>query len=147
MENSLIRTILFEGDAWIMKIRKFILLWLLLPCFCFPALFGSGVRGEMMYQISEGELNQLQSNLTELKADSEKKQSLLTEQQKQLQIVNEQLQKSRRLNEETQTSLEEARKSFNEYEKEAKRKIQIKARQRNLWIAISGVLATVAISK
>ena len=100
-----------------------------------------------MYQISEGELNQLQSNLTELKADSEKKQSLLTEQQKQLQIVNEQLQKSRRLNEETQTSLEEARKSFNEYEKEAKRKIQIKARQRKLWIAISGVLATVAISK
>lgn len=99
-----------------------------------------------MYTISEGELNQLQSNLTELKADSGQKQNLLTEQQKQLQIVNEQLGKSRKLNEETQTSLAEARKSFSEYEKEAERKIRIKARQRNLWIAISGLLAGAAIA-
>jgi TolA-binding protein len=79
-----------------------VLLLLLALCFL-PALCGSSVQAEAMYQISEGELNQLQSNLTELKADSEKKQSLLTEQQKQLQIVNEQLEKSRALNEETQS--------------------------------------------
>ena len=101
---------------------------------------GSTSRAEMMYQISEGELNQLQNNLTELKADSGQKQNFLTEQQKQLQIVNEQLEKSRKLNEETQTSLAEARKSFSEYEKEAERKIETKTRQRNLWIAISGGL-------
>ena len=101
----------------------------------------------MMYQISEGELNQLQSNLTELKADSEKKQSLLTEQQKKLQIVNEQLEKSKALNEETQTSLAEARKSFSEYENEAKQKIKVKTRQRDLWIAISGGLLYAWIKK
>lgn len=130
-----------------MKIRRFMLPWLLLPFFFCPALCGSYVQAEVMYQISEGELNQLQSNLTELKTDSEQKQNLLTEQQKQLQIVNEQLEKSRRLNEETQTSLAEARKSFSEYEKEAERKIRIKTRQRNLWISIAAICATAAIAK
>ena len=130
-----------------MKIRKSMLPWLLLPFFFFPELYGSSVQAEVMYQISEGELNQLQSNLTELKADSEQKQNLLTEQQKQLQIVNEQLEKSRKLNEETQTSLAEARKSFSEYEKEAERKIRIKTRQRNLWISIAAICATAAIAK
>ena len=123
------------------------MLLLLLAFFFFPALHGSSVHAEVMYQISEGELNQLQNNLTELKADSEQKQNLLAEQQKQLQIVNEQLEKSRKLNEETQTSLAEARKSFSEYEKEAKKKIRVKTRQRNMWIAISGLLATVVIAK
>lgn len=130
-----------------MKIRKSMLSWLLLPFFFFPALYGSSVQAEAMYQISEEELNQLQNNLTELKADSEQKQNLLTEQQKQLQIVNEQLEKSRKLNEETQTSLAEARKSFNEYEKEAERKIRIKTKQRNLWISIAAICATAAIAK
>lgn len=115
--------------------------WLFLPLACsFWLLAGSISQAETMYQISEGELNQLQNNLTELKADSGQKQNLLTEQQKQLQIVNEQLEKSRKLNKETQTSLAEARKSFSEYEKEAERKIETKTRQRNLWIAISGGL-------
>lgn len=131
---------------WKIKNRSCVLLLLLALCFL-PALCGSSVQAEAMYQISEGELNQLQSNLTELKADNENKQDLLTEQQKQLQIVNEQLEKSRALNEETQTSLAEARKSFSEYEKEAERKIRIKTRQRNMWIAISGLLATVVIAK
>lgn len=124
---------------WRIKNRSCVLLLLLALCFL-PALCGSSVQAEVMYQISEGELNQLQNNLTELKADSGQKQNLLTEQQKQLQIVNEQLEKSRKLNEETQTSLAEARKSFSEYEKEAERKIETKTRQRNLWIAISGGL-------
>ena len=130
-----------------MKIKKSMLPWLLLPFFFFPALHGSSVQAEVLYQISEGELNQLQNNLTELKADSEQKQNLLTEQKKQLQIVNEQLEKSRKLNEETQTSLAEARKSFSEYEKEAERKIRIKTRQRNLWISIAALCATATIAK
>lgn len=121
--------------------------WLLLPFFFFPALYGSSVQAEAMYQISEGELNQLQSNLTELKADNENKQDLLTEQQKQLQIVNEQLEKSRALNEETQTSLAEANRSLTELEKEAQHKIQVKTRQRNLWISIAAICAAAAIAK
>ena len=132
---------------WITKSRDFMLLPLLLASFFLPALCGSSARAEALYQISEGELNQLQSNLIELKADNEKKQSLLNEQQKQLQLVNEQLEKSRKLNEETQTSLAEARKSFNEYEKEAERKIRIKTSQRNLWISIAALCATAAIAK
>jgi len=130
-----------------MKIRKSMLPWLLLPFFFFPALYGSSVQAEAMYQISEGELNQLQSNLTELKADNENKQDLLTEQQKQLQIVNEQLEKSRALNEETQTSLAEANRSLTELEKEAQHKIQVKTRQRNLWISIAAICAAAAIAK
>lgn len=130
-----------------MKKIKRLLLPALLSCFLVLPAYGSSTQAEMMYQISEGELNQLQNNLTELKADSGKKQNLLTEQQKQLQIVNEQLEKSRKLNEETQTSLAEARKSFSEYEKEAERKIRIKTKQRNLWISIAAICATAAIAK
>lgn len=125
---------------WITKNRDFMLLPLLFASFFLPALCGSSAQAEVMYQISEGELNQLQNNLTELKADSEKKQNLLTEQQKQLRIVNEQLEKSRKLNEETQNSLAEARKSFSEYEKEAERKVRIKTRQRDAWEAATAIL-------
>ena len=131
---------------WMIKNRRCMLLLLLVLCFL-PALRGSSVQAEVMYQISEGELNQLQNNLTELKADSGQKQNLLTEQQKQLQIVNEQLEKSRKLNEETQTSLAEARKSFSEYEKEAEQKIRIKTRQRNLWIAAFAGMTLFAVSR
>lgn len=131
---------------WKIKNRSCVLLLLLALCFL-PALCGSSVQAEAMYQISEGELNQLQSNLTELKADNENKQDLLTEQQKQLQIVNEQLEKSRALNEETQTSLAEANRSLTELEKEAQHKIRVKTRQRNLWIVISAIFGTIAITK
>ena len=130
-----------------MKIRKFMLPWLLLPFFFFPALYGSSVQAEVMYQISEGELNQLQNNLTELKADSGQKQNLLTEQKTQLTEANQQLETvkkeltaSKSLNEATRKSLERANQSLTELEKEARHKVQVKARQRNLWIAISGGL-------
>ena len=130
---------------WKIKNRSCVLLLLLALCFL-PALCGSSVQAEAMYQISEGELTQLETNLTELKADNENKQDLLTEQQKQLQIVNEQLEKSRALNEETQTSLAEANRSLTELEKEAQHKIQVKTRQRNLWISIAAICAA-AIAK
>lgn len=137
-----------------MKIRKSMLPWLLLPFFFFPALHGSSVQAEVMYQISEGELNQLQNNLTELKADSGQKQNLLTEQQKQLaeaqtqlETANRQLEKSRELNKQTQKSLDKANQSLTELEKEAQHKIQIKTRQRNLWISIAAICAAAAIAK
>lgn len=137
-----------------MKIRKSMLPWLLLPFFFFPALYGSSVQAEAMYQISKGELNQLQNNLTELKADSEQKQNLLTEQQKQLaeaqtqlETANRQLEKSRELNKQTQKSLDKANQSLTELEKEAQHKIQIKTRQRNLWISIAAICAAAAIAK
>lgn len=115
---------------------------------------GSGTQAEEMYQISESELTQLETNLNQLAKNNETKQQLLTEQKTQLSEANQQLETvkkeliaSKSLNEATQKSLERANQSLKQFEDEAKRKIQIKARQRNLWIAISGVLATVAISK
>lgn len=129
--------------------------------FCLSLLFfslapfcGSNLQAAQLYTISETQLTQLETNLNQLKTNNESKEKLLnkqemqlTEAQNQLKIVNEQLQKSRDLNEATQKSLAEARKSFNEYEKEAERKIRIKTRQRNLWISIAGLLATVVIAK
>ena len=115
---------------------------------------GSGTQAEEMYQISESELTQLETNLNQLAKNNETKQQLLTEQKTQLSEANQQLETvkkeliaSKSLNEATQKSLAEARKSFNEYEKEAERKIRIKTRQRNLWISIAGLLATVVIAK
>lgn len=137
-----------------MKIRKSMLPWLLLPFFFFPALYGSSVQAEAMYQISESELTTLEQNLQTLEAHSSQKQELLNQQQKQLaeaqtqlETANRQLEKSRELNEQTQKSLERANQSLTELEKEAKKKIRVKTRQRNMWIAISGLLATVVIAK
>lgn len=136
-----------------MKIRKSMLPWLLLPFFFFPALYGSSVQAEAMYQISESELTTLEQNLQTLAEHNSQKQQLLTQQQKQLaeaqsqlELANKQLEKSKELNEQTQKSLDRANQSLKELEKDAKRKIQIKARQRNLWIAISGLLAGAAIA-
>lgn len=115
---------------------------------------GSGTQAEEMYQISESELTQLETNLNQLAKNNETKQQLLTEQKTQLSEANQQLETvkkeliaSKSLNEETQTSLAEARKSFSEYENEAKRKIRIKTRQRNLWISIAAICAAAAIAK
>lgn len=138
-----------------MKIaRKFILPLLLSLFFCFPALYGSSVQAEAMYQISEGELTQLETNLNQLAKNNETKQQLLTEQKtqlteanQQLEIVKKELIASKGLNEQTQKSLDKANQSLTELEKEAQRKIQIKTRQRNLWISIAAICAAAAISK
>lgn len=122
------------------------LLLLLALCF-FPALYGSSVQAEVMYQISEGELTRLEVNLNQLEKSNETKQQLLTEQKTQLTEANQQLETvkkeliaSKNLNEATQKSLLRANQSLTELEKEARHKVQVKARQRNLWIAISGGL-------
>lgn len=108
---------------------------------------GSASQAETMYQISESELTQLEANLNQLEKTNETKQQLLTEQKTQLTEANQQLETvkkeliaSKNLNEATQKSLLRANQSLTELEKEARHKVQVKARQRNLWIVISGGL-------
>lgn len=133
------------------KIRKgFILSAVLLSLL----LSGSSVQAEVQYTISETDLTTLETSLNQLKIDSEKKDKLLIQQQtqlneaqKQLEIVNEQLKKSKTLNEATENSLKKTRELFNEYEKEAERKIRIKTRQRNLWIMTTVVAVGAAIAR
>ena len=107
---------------------------------------GSTSQAEEMYQISESELTTLEANLNQLKKNNETKQQLLTEQKTQLTEANQQLETvkkeltaSKNLNAVTQRSLEKANQSLTEYEKEARHKVQVKARQRNLWIGVAGV--------
>lgn len=115
---------------------------------------GTASQAETMYQISESELTQLETNLQTLKRHNETKQQLLTEQKTQLTEANQQLETvkkeltaSKSLNEATQRSLEKANQSLTELEKEAARKVQVKARQRNLWIIIAGGALYACISK
>lgn len=97
-------------------------------------------QAEEMYQISESELTQLETNLDELEKSNANKQDLLTEQKAQLETARKELTESKKLNAETQKSLESANQSLQQLEDEAKGKIEVKTRQRNLWIAISGGL-------
>ena len=108
---------------------------------------GSTSQAEMMYQISESELTSLEQDLNQLAKNNETKQQLLTEQQtqlteanRQLEAVQKELTASKSLNEATQKSLERANQSLQQLEQEVKRKIRVKTRQRNLWIAISSGL-------
>lgn len=129
-------------------------LWsLLLACSLWLAA-GSTSQAEELYQISETELTQLEANLNQLKKNNETKQQLLTEQQtqlteanQQLEIVKKELTASKSLNAQTQKSLESANQSLRKFEDEAKRKIRVKTRQRNLWIAISGGLLYAWVKK
>lgn len=115
---------------------------------------GSTSQAEEMYQISSSELTTLETNLNQLKKNNETKQQLLTEQQMQLTEANQQLETvwkkliaSKNLNEATQKSLARANQSLTELENEAKRKIRVKTRQRNLWIVIAGGALYACISK
>lgn len=129
-------------------------LWsLLLVCSLWLAA-GSTSQAEEMWQISETELTKLEVNLNQLEKNNETKQQLLTEQQTQLTEANQQLETvqkeltaSKSLNKATQKSLERANQSLTELENEAKRKIRVKTRQRNLWIAVSGGLLYAWIKK
>ena len=108
---------------------------------------GSTLQAEMMYSISESELTELENNLATLESHSQERQKVLTEQttlldqqREELKKLKEEISSSKAANEETQKSLERANQSLAELEKEAQHKVQVKARQRNLWIAISGGL-------
>ena len=145
---------------WSIKNRSCLLLLLLALCFL-PALCGSSVQAEAMYQISENELTQLEANLNQLAKNNETKQNLLNKQKIQIEMLNSQLekannqleeskkeiQKSKTLNEATQKSLERANQLLQQLEQETKRKIRVKTRQRDLWIAISGGLLYAWIKK
>lgn len=112
-------------------------LFLLLPC-------SSCVQAEAQYIIYESELATLENNSQKLLQNSEKKEQLLTAQKEQLEKANALIEKLKESNKQTENSLEKIRKSYDEYEKEAEKKIRIKTRQRNLWIAVSiglGILA------
>ncbi|CDA50225.1 putative uncharacterized protein [Dialister sp. CAG:486] len=137
---------------WTLKstIRLFVSAWLL----CLLLACGSTSQAEEMYQISETELTQLEANLNQLAKNNETKQQLLTEQKTQLTEANQQLETvkkeliaSKSLNEATRKSLERANQSLQQLEQEAKRKIRVKTRQRDLWIAISGGLLYAWIKK
>lgn len=144
------------------KIKKgLILSAVLLSLWLSPLLSGSSARAEVQYTISETELTQLEMNSQMQKVNSEKKDKLLIEQEKQLneaemksakaenelQIANEQIKKLKKSNEVTENSLKKTRELFNEYEREAERKVKIKTRQRNFWIVISVVAVGEAISR
>ena len=144
------------------KIRKgLILSAVLLSLWLSPLLSGSHAQAEAQYTISETDLTTLETNFQTQKVNSEKKDRLLIEQEKQLneaemksakaenelQIANEQIKKLRKSNEATENSLKKTRELFNEYEKEAERKIRIKTRQRNMWIAATVVAVGAAISR
>ena len=101
---------------------------------------GSTSQAEEMFQISGSELTQLETNLDELEKSNTNKQDLLTEQQKQLETAEKELTESKKTNYETQKLLESANQSLQQLENEAKKKIETKTQQRNLWIAISGGL-------
>lgn len=129
--------------------------WLFLPLVLSLWLAaGSTSQAEEMYLISESELTTLETNLDQLETNNETKQQLLTEQKTQLTEANQQLETvqkeltaSKSLNEATQRSLERANQSLQQLEDEAKRKIRVKTRQRNLWIAITGCTLYAYISK
>ena len=125
----------------------------LLACVLWLAA-GTSSQAEEMYQISDSELTQLEMNLTQLEKNNETKQQLLTEQQtqlteanKQLETVKKQLIESKTLNVATQKSLETANQSLRQLEVEAKRKVRVKTRQRNLWISAFGALFYMYVKK
>ena len=129
---------------------------LLLFAFCSLLWLAAGTssQAEEMYQISESELTTLEQNLHRLEKNNESKQQLLTEQKTQLTEANQQLEtakvqleESRRLNDRTVKSLESANRSLQVLENEAKRKIRVKTRQRNLWIGVSAALLYAYISQ
>ena len=128
-------------------------------CICLLAALlwlaaGTSSQAETMYQISSSELIQLETNLGQLNRNNEIKQKLLTEQKsqlteasKQLETIKEQLTKSKILNAQTQKSLESANRFLKQLETEAKRKVRVKTRQRNIWIGVSTALLYAYIKK
>lgn len=133
------------------SIKRLCICWL--GCLLWLAA-GTSSQAEEMYQISESELTTLEQDLNQLAKNNETKQQLLTEQKtqlteanRQLETVQKELTASKSLNAQTQKSLERVNQSLKQLEDEAKQKIRVKTRQRNLWIAISGGLLCAWIKK
>lgn len=108
---------------------------------------GSTSQAEEMFQISGSELTQLETNLQTLKAHSQERQKVLTEQatlldqqREELKKLKEEISSSKAANEETKKSLENANAYLTKLEKEEKHKIRVKERQRNLWIGATALM-------
>lgn len=115
--------------------------WLFLPLVLSLWLSAASTsQAEEMYQISESELTALETDLNQLQKSNASKQDLLAEQKTQLETAQKELTESKSQNAATQKLLENANQSLQELEDEAKKKIETKTRQRNLWIGISGGL-------
>ena len=123
---------------WTLKstIRLFVSAWLL----CLLLACGSTAHAETMYQISESELTTLERDLNQLEKSNTNKQDLLTEQKKQLETAETELTESKKTNAATLKLLESANQSLKELEEEARHKVQVKARQRNLWIGATALM-------
>lgn len=121
---------------WTLKstIRLFVSAWLL----CLLLVCGSTAQAETMYQISESELTALETDLNQLQKSNASKRDLLVEQKTQLETAQKELTESKSQNAATQKLLENANQSLQELEDEAKKEIETKTRQRNLWIIIAG---------
>lgn len=131
-----------------MKTKKDLSVPVLLSALLFCAFLpGLQVQAETMYQISETELTQLETNLNQLEASNTSKQDLLAGQKTQLETAQKELTESKSQNAATQKLLEKANQSLQELEDEAKQKIEVKTRQRNLWIAISGCVLYAYVKK
>lgn len=130
---------------WTLKstIRLFVSAWLL----CLLLACGSTAHAETMYQISESELTELENNLATLESHSQERQKVLTEQatlldqqREELKKLKEEISSSKAANEETKKSLENANAYLTKLEKETRHKVQVKARQRNLWIGATALM-------
>lgn len=130
---------------WTLKstIRLFVSAWLL----CLLLVCGSTAQAETMYQISESELTALETDLNQLQKSNASKRDLLVEQKTQLETAQKELTESKSQNAATQKLLENANQSLQELEDEAKKEIETKTRQRNLWIIIAGGALYACISK
>lgn len=121
--------------------------WLLLA----PATCSASGTPEPVYQITEQELTQLETNLTRLEQLSQAQQGELTrlreqlkKSEQELQLLKNQLNTSKEQLMTAQQLLQTANESLQQFAAEEKRtRLRIKA-QRNLWECVSMAFAIVA---
>ena len=141
--------------------------WLaLLLLLCWASVIGSVSAAEPMYQISETELTQLESNnqrqselLTQLEqrliASQQESATLqasigilreqLTASNNQVSVLQQDLQTAQQSLETSKQSIERAQAYLAQYEREAKETQKRLRRQRTVWAVVAGALACVAI--
>ena len=148
--------IIFE-DFW--KTEKKLLLLALSLLFCYWLFAGSATAlasgtQEAMYQITETELSQLETNLAQLSAINTQLQTDLKVQsdeatalKKEVIALRKELEQLRSLSQTQENSLTNANRLLEEYAIAAKReRLRIKA-QRNTWEAVAACLVVALIAK
>ena len=136
-------------------LKRFLLLLVLLSV---PQL---SFASEATYQITESELTRLENNLTELSEINDKQSATLIQQQIQLQESEEKLSRAEQESEklqnqiyslrkemiEQENSLETARASLEQFEKEEQAKLNKAKRERTVAWIVAGILLCVCIGK